>query len=102
MVRDTPEHKLKRVYAKNDRVVVVGEVGGTEVEYCIDRREAINRAKALSEMANVTKYSSDRNQLLDLVEQFIEAIKKAKENSGKKYTSMSVSMAGIAKKAANA
>jgi len=101
VVRDIPEHRLKSVRAKGDRLVVVGEVGGTEVEYNIDRKEAINRAKALSEMAKHAKYSSDRNELLDLVEQVIKAIKQAKENSGKKYTGVSVSMAGIAKKAPN-
>ena len=95
VMRTTPEHKLKRVYAKNDMVVIVGVVDGADVENVIERREAISRAQSLSEMAEVTKYPSDRLELQDLVEQFITAIRQAKEYTGTGYKSTSVAMSGL-------
>lgn len=96
--RTTPEHKIKNVYAHNGMVAIVGDVGGRDVERIVDRREAIARAQAISEMAAKAKYSSDVNELQTLVEMFIEAIKKAAEQANKPYKSISVSMAGTGKK----
>lgn len=92
VVRTTPEHAIKRVYAHNGMVVVVGKAGDQEVENIIDRREAISRAQALSDMVKHLTYSSDTTELQRLVESFIEAIKKAKEQEGGQYRSTSVSM----------
>lgn len=95
VVRTTTEHKIKRVYAHNGMVVVVGDVGGQDIENIIDRKEAIYRAQALSDMAKKTKYSSDFDELMALVEMFIEAVKKAAEQANKPYKGISVSMSGI-------
>lgn len=103
VVRTTPDHKIKRVYAHNGMVVVVGDVGGFDVENIVDRREAIYRAQALSDMASKSKYSSDHDELMTLVDMFIEAIKKAKEQEdGMSYKGVSVSMYAAAKQKANA
>ena len=95
VIRTTPEHHIKRVYAVNGMVVVVGDVGGTEVENVIDRKEAIYRAKAISDMAKKTKYSSDFDELMQIVEMFIAATRQAKEQAGSKYKSVFVSMSGM-------
>jgi len=95
IIRTTPEHKIKRIYAHNGMVVIVGDVGGSDVENIVDRREAIYRAQSISDMAKKAKYASDYEELMAIVEMFIEAIKLAKEQSGKPYTSVSVSMSGI-------
>lgn len=92
VIRTTPEHSIKRVYAHNGMVVIVGEVGGQETERIVDRKEAIHRAQALSEMAKRAQDSSDHSMLINLIETFIEAIKKAKEQEGGKYKSTNVSM----------
>jgi hypothetical protein len=98
VIRTTPEHKIKNVYAKNGMVVIVGDVGGKDVERIVDRREAIARAQALNEMADKSKYSSDRDELQNLVCLFIEAIKQAAEQAGKPYKAISVSMTSMGKK----
>lgn len=90
--RTTPEHCIKKVYAHNGMVVIVGDVGGQDVENIIDRKEAIYRAQALSDMAKNQKYASDHQATLALVDQFVEAIRKAKEQSGSQYKSQAVSM----------
>jgi len=93
--RVTPEHRIKRVYAHNGMVVVVGEVGGQEVESIIDRKEAIYRAQAVSDMAKKSKYASDTDEFQEIVSMFIEAVKKAAEQANKPYKGISVSMTGI-------
>lgn len=93
VMRTTPEYKIKRVYAHNANVVIVGSVGGQDTERVVDRKEAIARAQALSEMSK-KQSGSDFDETLTLVEMFVEAIKKAKENSGKPYKAISVSMTG--------
>lgn len=102
VVRTTPDHKIKRVYANNGMVVVVGLVGDQEVENIITRAEAIYRAQAISDMIKNTKYSSDVSELQDLVESFIEAIQKAKEQEGTKYTGQSISMFNMNRQPVNA
>lgn len=93
--RTTPEHKIKRIYARTGAVVIVGEVGGQDVESVVTRQEAIYRAQALSDMSRNSKYSSDFDELQGIVQMFIEAIKTAAEQEGKKYKSLSVAMSGI-------
>lgn len=95
VLRTTPEHKIKRVYAHNGMVVIVGTVGDQETESIVDRKEAIYRAQAISDMAKKSKYSSDVSELQELVSMFIEAIKKAAEQANKPYSAISVSMTGI-------
>lgn len=97
VMRTTPEHKIKRVYAHNGMVVIVGEVGGFDVERIVDRKEAVYRAQALSDMAAKSKYSSDHDELMTIVDMFIEALKHAAEQAGKPYTGVSVSMHGVHK-----
>jgi glucokinase len=97
VVRTTPEVKIKRVYAHNGMVVIVGDVGGTDVENIVDRKEAIYRAQALSDMAKKAKYSSDYDDLMSLVDMFVDAIQKAKEQEGSRYKAVSVSMFNMGK-----
>jgi len=97
VMRTTPEHKLKRVYANGVNVVVVGEIGGQETSSVIPRAEAISRARAINEMATKAKYSDEHDHLVAMVEQFIEAIQKAKENEGGQYTGISIGMYNINK-----
>lgn len=90
--RTTPEHRVKRVYANTGMVVVVGEVGGQDVEQSMTRSQAIERARAIQEMIPITPYADERRSLQNMVEQFMDAILKAKEQSGGKYKSVNVSM----------
>ena len=90
--RTTPEHRIKRVYAHNGAVVIVANVGGSDVERIVERREAIERAQSLSEMASHAKTKDQYEEAMELVEMFINAIKKAKEQAGKPYTAVSVGM----------
>jgi hypothetical protein len=92
VIRTTPDHAIKRVFARNGEVVIVGEIGGQEVERIIERKEAIHRAQALSDMAKKARHDSDHKELISLVEGFIAAIKQAKEQAGGQYKSTSVSM----------
>jgi len=94
--RTTPEHKVTKVYAHNGMVVVCAKVGDQDVESIIERREAIHRAQAISDMAKRAKYQSDHDEQMDIVEMFIEAIKKAKEQAdGQGYKSARVAMTGF-------
>lgn len=92
IMRTTPEHKIKEVRAKGPMVVIVGIAGDTEVENIVNRKEAIERAQAISAMVKHAKYASDVRELQSLVEEFIMAITKAKENEGSCYRSNAVSM----------
>ena len=91
--RTLPEHKIKDIYARGGMVVVVGEVGGQEQVSEITRSNAIARAQAINMMIPNSKYASDARKLTKIVEMFMVAITKARENDKGKYTSMKVSAA---------
>ena len=92
--RTDPERKVTGISARLGMVCVEYSHGGISKEDTITRSEALNRAKAISDMVKIMKYSDERQDLQKMVEDFIEAIAKAKEQDGGKYTSTSVSMAG--------
>lgn len=83
MTRETPEYKVKRVYAKDGMVVVVSKIGDQDVERTITRSAAIQRAQEISAMVSKQVYSSDKKELLTIIERFIVAIKKASEQANK-------------------
>lgn len=91
--REKPEMKIKEIYARTGGVVVAGTEGDRPVQQTITRREAILRARAINEMIPGMTYSSDVKEAQRIVEMFVNAITKAKEQEGQMYKSVSVSMA---------
>jgi len=91
--RVDPEWRVNRVTA-NDGMVTIEITHGNEskVEH-VTRSEALRRARAVNEMIPYVKYADERQELQNIVEQYIEAIAKAKAQAGGRYTSTSVSMA---------
>lgn len=102
IMRTTPEHRIKQVYAHNGMVVIVARVGEQETERIVDIQEAIFRATAIRDMGRKLTYSSDIDENQKLVEMFIDAIQKAKEQQGSKYVGVGVSMYNAQKQGFNA
>lgn len=99
--RTIPIHAIKEIYAKEGSVVIVGRVGGEEKEVVLTRKEAIERAQALSQMRPILKDSSDQKSVQDIIEEFIVAIKQAKKQAGDSYNSVRVAMYNPVKKTAS-
>jgi len=91
--RTDPERKVKSISARLGMICVEYSHGGIDQEELITRSEAIRRAQAISDMAKMINYSDERQMMQKMVEDFIAAIAKAKEQDGGKYTATSVSMA---------
>jgi hypothetical protein len=95
--RELPEHKIKRISARGGMVCVEYTVGNEDKRELITRSEAIKRAQSISEMAKMINYPDERLLMQNMVEEFIEATAKAKEQDGGKYTATSVSMANASR-----
>lgn len=91
--RTLPEHKVLRVYARNGYVCVVGLVGEKEKTDILTIREAITRARALSEMCQNMKYRDEVRKVQNIIEQFREAVMQAKAQIGESYKSASIKIA---------
>ena len=95
--RTDPERKVTGISARLGMVCIEYTHGGESKEETVTRGEALKRATAISDMVKIMKYSDERQDLQKMVEDFIEAISKAKEQDGGRYKSTSVSMAGASK-----
>jgi len=73
------EHKLTRIRPGCGCVYVDGIVDGSDATSTLTINEALARAQCLSDMRDGIKYEDEKKHLQDMIEQFIFAIKTAKE-----------------------
>jgi len=93
--RQTYEHKVVRIYAREGLVIVVYKIDGNEHALSITRREAIARARVINESISRMKYQSDIERARNLVESFIKTVNMARKQTGSMYASSRVSMAVV-------
>ena len=87
-------YKIKRITPHIGTVIIVGSINGEDGSRTLTVREALERAKALSDMRDKLRFPDERSKIQNIIDELIEACRVAREKLGDPFISPRVSMSG--------